>query len=363
MIYYENLALLNQQFAEELQQAFQEVLAEGWFIEGRRLGQFEAEFAAYCQVQHCIGVSNGLDALKLAMIALDLPPQSEIIVPAHTFIATILSVIHAGHIPVLIEPDMATYNINPQQIEEKISSKTRAIIVVHLYGKLCHMDTISSIAQKYDLSILEDAAQAHGAKYQNKIAGNFGELAAFSFYPVKNLGALGDAGAVTTNSSDLATKIRSLRNYGSPEKYQHEYLGYNNRLDELQAAFLSIKLRYLDQINAHKRQLARIYLQYLKEDFIKPQVHPDYEDVFHIFAIRHPQRDQLKAYLLEKGIQTGIHYPIPPHRQNALKSYFVGENYPLCEEIHKTILSLPISFIHKEEEIYQVIDVMNQFSM
>ncbi|MDX2303675.1 MAG: DegT/DnrJ/EryC1/StrS family aminotransferase [Microscillaceae bacterium] len=363
MIYYENLALLNQQFSEELQHVFQEVLAEGWFIEGRRLGQFEAEFAAYCQVKYCIGVSNGLDALKLALIALDLPPQSEIIVPAHTFIATILSVIHAGHIPVLIEPDMATYNINPQQIEEKISSKTRALLAVHLYGKMCNMSVLIEIAHKYNLYLIEDAAQAHGARYNHQVAGSFGDMAAFSFYPSKNLGALGDAGAVISNHSRYALKLKALRNYGSSEKYHYEMIGHNNRLDELQAAFLSVKLRYLDQINAHKRQLARIYLQYLKEDFIKPQVHPDYEDVFHIFAIRHPQRDQLKAYLIDKGIQTGIHYPIPPHRQNALKSYFVGENYPLCEEIHKTILSLPISFIHKEEEIYQIIDVMNQFSM
>ena len=362
MIYYENLALLNQAFADEFQQAFQEVLQGGWFIEGEKLNQFEQAFAKYCQVAYCIGISNGLDALKLSIIALDLPPQSEIIVPAHTFIATIYAVIHAGHIPILVEPDLETYTISPQRIEEKITTKTKAIIPVHLYGKLCDMPSIAKIAQAFDLKIIEDAAQAHGASYQGKVAGSFGDLAAFSFYPAKNLGALGDAGAILTNNTHYTLKIQKLRSYGAVEKYHHEMIGYNNRLDELQAAFLSVKLKYLDEINQHKRKLALIYLKELKADFIKPVLNPDYEDVFHIFPIRHIQRDRLRAYLTENNIQTGIHYLTPPHQQKALHKLIGKQDYPITEKIHETILSLPISYIHREEDIYQVIETINKFS-
>ena len=222
MIHYENLGLLNQKFSQELELTFQEALQEGWFIEGRYLQKFEDEFAQYCQVKHCVGISNGLDALKLALISLDLPPQSEVILSAHTFIASILAVIHAGLKPVLIEPDIHSYNIDPLKVEEKITPNTKVLMPIHLYGKVCNMEAITDIAQKYQLTILEDAAQAHGAKYKNKIAGSFGTMAAFSFYPAKNLGALGDAGAVLTNHNDKKLKVRKLRSYGATEKYQHE---------------------------------------------------------------------------------------------------------------------------------------------
>jgi dTDP-4-amino-4,6-dideoxygalactose transaminase len=359
MIEYENLAKANKIFFDEFKSFFAEFLEKGWFILGENVKKFEEEFAKYCGAKFCVGVASGLDALILALEALDLPKGSEIIVPSNTYIATILAVIRAGFKPVLVEPDMRTYNIDPLKIRESITKNTKAIIVVHLYGKPCDMDPILEIVKEYGLILLEDCAQAHGAMYKNKKVGTFG-IGCFSFYPTKNLGALGDAGAIVTDDEELAEKIKYLRNYGSLKKYQFDYIGYNSRLDEIQAGFLRIKLKYLDQITEHKRKLANIYLKELSDEFIKPVVSNDTYDVYHIFNIRYKSRDHLREYLLQNGIKTEIHYPIPPHKQKALKSIVRGD-YPISEEIHNTTLSLPISFFHTEEDIYRVVEVLNNY--
>lgn len=361
MIEYENLKNLNQPFFEEFKSSFARTLESGWFIMGKSLESFEKEFAEYCGTKYCIGVANGLDALILSIKALDIPKGSEIIVPSNTYIASVLAIVDAGCVPVLVEPDIKTYNIDPFRIEEKITNKTKAILVVHLYGKACEMDPILEICKKYQLRLVEDCAQAHGAKYKNQKVGTFGHANGFSFYPTKNLGALGDGGAVTTNDEDVAKKLKKLRNYGSGEKYYNDIIGYNSRLDEMQAAFLSIKLKRLDQINEHKRKLAAIYFQNLKEDFILPALEKTAFDVFHIFNVLHPRRDQLKEYLLKNNIKTEIHYPVPPHKQNGYKHFFKGEHYSIAEDIHKTTLSLPVSFCHTETEVMRVVEIMNKF--
>lgn len=360
VIEYENLAQLNRPFFEGYQQEFTEVLHSGWYILGNKVKQFEKEYAEYCTSLHCVGVANGLDALTIALNAFDFEKGSEVIVPSNTYIATILSIMNNGMVPVMVEPDIQTYNIDPNKIEEKITGKTKAIMVVHLYGKVCQMDLIIDLAKKYGLKIIEDCAQAHGAKFKGVIAGKFGEFGAHSFYPTKNLGALADAGAITTDDEQLAIKVRTLRNYGSQIKYHNELVGCNSRLDEVQAAFLSVKLKRLDEINEHKRKLASIYHNNLKADFIKPVVDGDYYDVFHIYNIRHPRRDELKKYLLENNIKTEIHYPIAPHKQKAL-SHMFSESYPISEEIHATTLSLPVSFMHSESDVEQVVEVLNKF--
>lgn len=359
MIEYESLGRLNKSFEEEYLQCFKDLLASGWYILGKQVATFEEAFAQYCGTKYCIGVASGLDALMLALRSFDFPAGSEVLVPSNTYIATILSILQCGLKPVLVEPDIRTYNIDPHKIEEKITKKTKAIMVVHLYGKACDMDPIMQIANKYELPVIEDCAQAHGAMYKGQKVGTFG-IGAFSFYPTKNLGALGDAGAITTNDPDKNDLFRALRNYGSKIKYQNDYIGYNSRLDEIQATLLSVKLKYLDQINLHKRSLAAIYLKELKDDFIKPSVSPECFDVYHIFNIRHPRRNELKEYFLKNGIKTDIHYPIPPHKQKAMEGIIDGD-FPISEEIHKTTLSLPISFGHTSDEINKVIEVMNRF--
>lgn len=360
MIEYEDLAKSNKPFEEEFRIAFEEVLRNGKYILGNKLQQFEDEFAHYCSTSYCIGVGNGMDALTIALKALDLTKGSEVIVPANTFVATILAVIHAGLKPVLCEPSLKTYNIEAEQIEKLITLRTKAIIPVHLYGKMCHMDGIMELAKKYGLKVLEDAAQAHGACYKGQKAGSMGHLGAFSFYPVKNLGGLGDGGAITTQEPQLAERAKLLRNYGSSKKYVYEQIGHNSRLDELQAALLSVKLKYMDPIFEHKRNLAHIYFENLKGVAL-PWVEEEVQDAFHIFAIRHPQRDKLKAYLLEHGIKTEIHYPIPPHRQKALEKFFRGQEFPITEEIHRSVLSLPIAYHHTEADIAYVCKIINQF--
>jgi len=360
VIEYENLNKSNSIFFEELKKSFDNTLDSGWFILGKKVEKFEQEFSAYHNSKYCFGVASGLDALLLSLIAFDFEKGSEVIVPSNTYIATILSILHAGLKPVLVEPDILTYNIDPKKIEENITTKTTAIMIVHLYGKSCEMDKIVEICGKYKLRLIEDCAQSHGAKFKGQLTGTFGEFGAFSFYPTKNLGALGDAGAVITNDESLAIKIKRLRNYGSDVKYYNEVVGYNSRLDEVQAGFLSIKLRKLDEINTHKRKLVKIYLDELKDDFIKPVVDDNYFDVYHIFNVRHKKRDELKQYLLKNEIKTDIHYPVAPHKQNAMKNVLDG-NYPISEEIHNTTLSLPCSFGHTSEEIYQVVEVMNKF--
>lgn len=360
MIYYENLFNSNKKFIEEYKSKFTEVLNSGWFILGNEVKKFEDEFATYHNANFCVGVASGLDALTLSLIASRIPENSEVIVPSNTYIATILSILHAKMKPVLVEPNIRTYNIDPTKIEEKISSRTKALMIVHLYGKSCEMDAIVDICRKHNLILIEDCAQSHGAKYKDKLTGTFGDFGAFSFYPTKNLGALGDAGAVITNNNEYAERLRMLRNYGSLKKYHNELIGFNSRLDELQAALLSIKIKYLDEINSHKRKLAKIYLENLSDDYIKPEVNENYFDVYHIFNVRHPKRDKLKEYLLSNDIQTEIHYPVPPHKQKAMKGIISGD-YPISEEIHNTTLSLPCSFGHTETEIYKVVEVMNKF--
>ncbi len=357
MIEYENLKLANEKLFNKYKESFNDFLNSGWFILGDQVKKFEENFASFCNVKHCIGVASGLDALILAIDACNFPKNSEIIVPSNTYIATILAIVRNGFKPILVEPDINTYNIDPNRIEEKITKNTRAIIVVHLYGKACDMDKICSIANQYDLKIIEDVAQAHGAKFKDKMVGGFG-IGCFSFYPTKNLGALGDAGAITTNDENLAKTFRSLRNYGSAIKYYNDELGYNSRLDEIQAGFLSVKLEILDDITNHKRELAKIYLENLDDRFVKPVVDRDYFDVYHIFNVRHKNRDELKNYLFENEIKTEIHYPLPPHRQKSMQGIIEGR-YPISEEIHNTTLSLPISYFHKKENILKICDIMN----
>jgi dTDP-4-amino-4,6-dideoxygalactose transaminase len=361
MIEYENLHKLNAPFFDDYKAAFDELLKSGWFVLGKGVSEFEEKYAEYCSVKHCVGLANGLDALNLSLRTFNFEKGSEVIVPSNTYIATILSIVENGLQPVLVEPDIATYNIDPRKIEEAITPKTKAIMPVHLYGKLCSMDRILEIAGKHHLKVVEDAAQSHGAKFKGKISGSFGDAAAHSFYPTKNLGALGDAGAITTNDNGIADDIRTLRNYGSKVKYENIKVGVNSRLDELQALMLLVKLKKLDDINEHKRKLAEIYLKELKSDYIKPQVHPDYYDVYHIFCVRHPKRNELKEYLLKKDIKTEIHYPIAPVDQVAMKSILKNVSTPIAREIHNTALSLPISYFHTAEDIYKVIEAMNAF--
>jgi dTDP-4-amino-4,6-dideoxygalactose transaminase len=360
IVEYENLKKLNQPFFKEYKKKFNEVLNSGWYILGNTVTDFEKQYAEFVGSKYCIGIASGLDALHLAIYCFEFPKGSEIIVPSNTYIATILSIVQNGMKPILVEPDIATYNIDPLKIEEKITGNTRAIMVVHLYGKCCQMDAITEIAKKHNLRIIEDCAQAHGAKYRDTMSGAFGDFGAHSFYPTKNLGALGDAGAITTDDELLAEKIRSLRNYGSKVKYANDYIGFNSRLDEIQAGFLSVKLSALDKINQHKRHLADIYLKFLTSDVIKPVVDGNYFDVYHIFNIRHPNRDNLRHYLMEKGVKTEIHYPIPPHKQKAMAGILLG-NYPISEEIHATTLSLPISYYHADDDIYRIIELINSF--
>jgi dTDP-4-amino-4,6-dideoxygalactose transaminase len=359
-IEYENLGELNKSFFEAYKTQFDKTLKSGWYVLGKNVTNFENQYANYVGSKNCIGLASGLDALSLALRCYEFTDNSEVIVPSNTYIATILSILQNGLKPVLVEPDIKTYNINPAKIEEQITSKTRAIMVVHLYGKCCEMDTILEIAKKYKLKVIEDCAQAHGASYKGQIAGSFGDIGAHSFYPTKNLGALGDAGAITTNDDLIAEKLRALRNYGSKVKYVNDYIGFNSRLDELQAGFLTIKLKALNEINAHKRRLSNLYFENLKKDFILPSIDKDFFDVFHIYNIRHSERNKLREYLLKNAIKTEIHYPIAPNKQKAVSGLINGE-YPISEKIHETTLSLPISYFHNDDDIFKVIECLNSF--
>jgi dTDP-4-amino-4,6-dideoxygalactose transaminase len=360
MIEYENLAKANELFVAEIKSAINDVIDSGWFVLGRQVEQFEQEFASYVGSKYCVGVANGLDALTLSIKALDLPRDSEILVASNTYIATILAIIEAGLTPILVEPDAHTYNIDSSKLSRALTSKTRAICITHLYGKSCKMDEIMSFVQSHGLHLVEDCAQSHGAKFKRQQTGTFGISGCFSFYPTKNLGALGDAGAIVTSDENYAEKLRHLRNYGSRQKYVNVYPGVNSRLDELQAAVLRVKLRHLDEITLHKRALAQIYLNLLPGWLKLPQQHPDYYDVFHIFAICSDRRDNLKQFLLEKGVKTEIHYPIPPHRQLAMASHISGD-YPLADKIHAQELSLPISYATTPDEVRQVCNIISSF--
>jgi dTDP-4-amino-4,6-dideoxygalactose transaminase len=358
---YESLQKLNEAFEQDLKKKFNEFLTTGWYILGKEVSEFEKKFADYCGSKYCVGVANGLDALELGLGVFNFPVGSEIIVPSNTYIASILSIINAGHVPVLVEPEISTYNIDSSLIEEKITDNTRAILVVHLYGQVAQMDEIQHIANKFNLEIIEDCAQAHGAKFKGQIAGTFGKIGAYSFYPTKNLGALGDAGAIITSDEQIYAKLKALRNYGSEKKYYNKFIGRNSRLDELQATFLNVKLPELNKINEHKRKIAQIYDGQILNSVIKPIEGADIYHVYHIYNIRTTNRDELKSYLLENGVSTEIHYPVSPNKQEGYKHLFSNEEFRVSEEIHATTLSLPISYSTSEEDAYYVSEKINKF--
>lgn len=354
---------MEKELNEELRAAFDRVFSSSWYISGREDASFEEAFAAYCGSKYCVGVGNGLDALMLCLKALNIGPGDEVIVPSNTYIATALAVTYVGATPILVEPDIRTYNINPNLIESAITEKTKAIMPVHLYGQACDMDAILPIAKKYGLKVVEDCAQAHGATYKGQKVGTFGDAAGFSFYPGKNLGALGDAGAVITNDENLAETIRALGNYGSDYKYHHILKGNNSRLDELQAAFLSAKLPALDRMNAERRRIAGMYSSGIRNPKVTiPYIIPDCVPVWHIYGIRCEERDSLELFLKNKGIGTNKHYPIPIHLQECYKDLDIPEgSLPVAEEISRTELSLPMYYGMTDEEIQYVIDSINAF--
>ncbi|NNG45145.1 DegT/DnrJ/EryC1/StrS family aminotransferase [Pseudoalteromonas sp. NEC-BIFX-2020_002] len=363
MIPFLDLKEINAQYQQQLKEACSRVIDSGWYIMGNELEAFETEFAAYCGTRFAVGVANGLDALTLTLRAWKelgkLQAGDEVIVPANTYIASILAITENSLTPVLVEPDEDTYNLCPFKTKAAITSKTKAILPVHLYGLISPMPELMDIAAKHDLLVLEDCAQSHGAQINDKKCGNWGHAAGFSFYPGKNLGALGDAGAVTTNDPELASILKALRNYGSHKKYENSYQGVNSRLDEIQAAMLSIKLKYLDAETEQRRKVAQAYLTKIINPLIKlPRVEKQGAHVWHLFTIEVDNRDNLVSFLNEQGIQTLVHYPIPPHTQKAYEGFFEGE-YPITEKIHKNILSLPLSPIMGSKEVDAVVIALN----
>ena len=375
MIKFLDLQKINQQHADELKQVAAEVIDSGWYLKGERLERFENNLAVYSGVKHAIGVANGLDALRLilkAYIELGVMREGdEIIVPANTYIATILAITDNRLKPVLVEPDINTYNLDISLIEKYITPLTRAIMVVHLYGQVCWSGELETIAKKHNLRIIEDNAQAIGSVRNGKRSGSLGHAAGNSFYPGKNLGALGDAGAVTTNDDQLAEIVRTLGNYGSKDKYVNDYQGLNSRLDEIQAAFLDVKLKYIDAENQRRREIAQYYCENIKNPVIVLPVKYNFQistfqfplsHVWHLFIIRCPQRDKLQKYLAENGIQTLIHYPIPPHKQKAYKEWN-ERSFPITELIHAEVLSLPISPVMREDEVKNIVDVVNNYRL
>lgn len=365
MIKFLDIKRITESFEPGLSQEIQRVVSSGWYLQGSEVQRFEQAFAGYCGTKHCIGVANGLDALVLILRAyMELGVMAEgdeVIVPANTYIATILSISRNGLRPVLCEPDLDTYLIDPSRIEALITERTKAIMVVHLYGQTVDMDPVNRLARKYNLKVIEDSAQAHGAIYKGRRTGNLGDASGFSFYPGKNLGAMGDGGAVTTNDAALAEAVRVLANYGSSVKYVFRYKGINSRLDEIQAAVLGYKLRRLDADNDKRREVAEMYLEGIVNPLITlPQWNHGENHVFHIFPIRCSRRDALQEYLKENGVQTLIHYPVPPHKQEAYKEWN-ALSYPITERIHEEILSLPVSPVMTVGEVGQVIETINGF--
>lgn len=361
MIKFLDLKKINNRYREEIASRIKDILDKGWYLQGEENENFTKNFANFCGTKFALGVANGLDALNLIIKAYGFGNGDEIIVPANTYIATILAISENGCIPILVEPDIKTYNINPDSIEEKITSKTKAIMVVHLYGQAVQMEKIWKIAKKYNLKIIEDSAQAHGAIYQENRTGNLGDASGFSFYPGKNLGCMGDGGAVTTNDEELFNKIKAIANYGSDRKYHHIYKGVNSRLDEIQAAVLDIKLKHLDSDNNKRREISKYYRENIKNSkLILPETYDEKSHVWHIFAVRTQNRDEFQKYLTKKGIQTIIHYPTPPHKQGAYKEWN-NLSFPITEEIHNTILSLPISPVMTDSEIEKVVEVVNEY--
>lgn len=359
-----DLSIVNKKYESELKRKTNEVIDSGWYILGKEVEKFEESFAKFCNVQFCIGISNGLDALKIILKAYDIGYGDEVIVPANTYIATILAITEVGAKPILVEPNIDTYNIDIEKIEHKITSRTKAILVVHLYGRVAEMNAILQISKKYNLKVIEDAAQAHGANYCGEMVGSLGDAAAFSFYPGKNLGALGDGGAVTTNDKELASKIRALRNYGSHKKYENLYKGYNARLDEIQAGFLNVKLPYLNEENKKRREIARKFIKGINNPKIVLPIipNPEEEHVWHLFTVRTKNRELLKKYLENNQIQTMIHYPIPLYKQKAYSEYSNYEEYfPITTKIHQEIISLPNCWYLDENQIQMIINVLNDF--
>lgn len=365
MIEYLNLKKLNEKYTKELNEAALRVIASGWYIMGKELNSFEEEFANYCGTKYCIGVANGLDALVLIIRAYKelgiFKDGDEIIVPANTYIATILAILENDLIPIFIEPELETYNIDSKLISAKITSKTKAILAVHLYGRIAEMDAINEIANAHNLVTIEDSAQSHGAELNGRKSGNLSNASAFSFYPGKNLGALGDAGAITTNNDNLAEMIMTLRNYGSKVKYKNEVRGLNSRLDEIQAAFLRAKLPHLVKETSQRQDIAETYLYKIKNGkIILPKIDERNKNVWHIFPVRTANRIHLQDYLNEKGIQTLVHYPIPPHHQSALSAY-KNLDLPITTKIHKEILSIPLNGMLEPKEIDTIIDALNNY--
>lgn len=354
---------LEAELDKEIRDAFDRVYTRSWYIEGVEDEKFEKFFAEYCNSKYCVGVGNGLDALFLALKALNVKDGDEVIVPSNTYIATALAVTYVGATPVFVEPDIRTFNIDPAKIEKAITEKTKAIMPVHLYGQACDMEPIMKIAKKYNLLVVEDCAQAHGATYKGKVVGSFGDAAGFSFYPGKNLGALGDAGAIVTNNEELAKKVRALGNYGSDYKYHHVYQGNNSRLDELQAAFLAAKLPLLERVNDNRRSIADKYLAGINNPKVILPFVPDYAvPVWHIFGIRCKMRTELENFLNDAGIGTNKHYPIPMHLQDCYKDLgFKEGDFPIAEEISSSELSIPMYYGMTDDEVQYVIDKVNEF--
>lgn len=365
MIPFLDLKGINAQYRAELIEACTKVIDSGWYIQGNECKAFEEEFATYCGTKHCIGVANGLDALTLIIRAYKemgiMQDGDEIIVPANTYIASILAISENGLTPILVEPDIATYNIDPDLIEAKISTKTKAIMAVHLYGQAAAMEKINTIAKKYQLKVIEDSAQAHGAMLNGKRTGNLGDASGFSFYPGKNLGALGDGGAVTTNDDELASTIKALGNYGSHKKYENLYQGVNSRLDEMQAALLRVKLRHLDKDTNERQKIAAYYLEHITNDkIILPDINDMEAHVQHLFVIRTAQRDALQKHLIDYGVHTMIHYPIPPHKQRAYQAWN-DQEFPLTEKIHNEVLSLPMGPHLSADDLNKIVDAVNVY--
>lgn len=362
MIPFVSFEHMHGELKEELRQAYEKVMASEWFIQGNECAKFEEEFAAYCGADYCVGCGNGLDALFLILKAYGIGQGDEVIVPSNTFIATALAVSYTGAKPVFVEPDISSYTIEPKLIEEKITERTKAIMAVHLYGMTAAMDEVRRIAVKYNLKVIEDAAQAHGATYKGKKAGNLGDAAGFSFYPGKNLGALGDGGAVVSNDKELIDKVRALGNYGSDYKYHHIYQGHNSRLDELQAAFLRVKLCHLDKWNEDRNRIAQRYLNEIcNEKIVLPAQSDSGSHVYHIFAVRTDDRKRLEQYLEEQEIGYGKHYPIPIYKQPAYENAYKEERYPIADQISESQISLPMYYGMTDIQIDKVISALNNF--
>lgn len=365
MIKFLDLQKINADYKNEFKNKLQSFLDSGWYVLGNEVKVFEANFAAYCGTKYCIGVANGLDALILIFNAYKklgkLKDGDEVIVPANTYIASIIAIIQNNLVPVLVEPKLETYNIDPEEVEKHITSKTKAILAVHLYGQLAEMNAINQLAKKHNLLVVEDAAQSHGAVMNGSKAGNLSDATGFSFYPGKNLGALGDAGAITTNDDALAKTLFSLRNYGSEEKYKNEFIGLNSRLDEIQAGFLNIKLTDLDTHNQRRREIGKRYLSEIKnEKIVLPLYDGSDNHVFHLFVIRTSDRKELQDYLEKHQIQSLIHYPIAPHKQKAL-AHFSHLSLPITEKIHREVLSIPLNHVLLDAEVSEIIHRLNQY--